>query len=450
MELVYLWVEEYKNIRKQGFNFSPRFECEFKAEYDGDGKLKDNCRLEIKPKEYMSIFPPNINVTAIVGENGSGKSSVSSIIQILFFKTKFQNSINAKNSFILYRNNEGKNILLKDGNFMVSTPCYEVEQINISNSNIDLKITFPSFDYSATVNPFLFNIQKNKSTNEYFPQYPNKFHSNNIIGIDIRKERENTQNMMVENYLIDKNFINLCKDIFEPYTLILDNQKNIYLKNYTTASGKVESVLDTTGKDISMLSHGELQFLNFINHLFNFSHKNTDKNTFIVFFDEIELSLHPNWQKRIIGNVIKYLINTKNKKFHLIFLSHSPFILSDLPKENVIFLEKGEQKNPFENGQTFGANIHTLLSHGFFMRDGLMGEFAKEKINDVYNFLIGEQSNVKTKEEAENIINLIGEPLIKKQLQKLFDDRFDRSNLTLDNEIELLEKKLEALRKLKK
>jgi len=29
MELVYLWVEEYKNIYRQGFNFSHRFECEF-------------------------------------------------------------------------------------------------------------------------------------------------------------------------------------------------------------------------------------------------------------------------------------------------------------------------------------------------------------------------------------------------------------------------------------
>ena len=39
MELVYLWVEEYKNIHKQGFNFSPRFRCEFYPEYDQDGNL---------------------------------------------------------------------------------------------------------------------------------------------------------------------------------------------------------------------------------------------------------------------------------------------------------------------------------------------------------------------------------------------------------------------------
>ncbi len=32
MELVYLWVEDYKNIKKQGFNFSPRFECTYENE----------------------------------------------------------------------------------------------------------------------------------------------------------------------------------------------------------------------------------------------------------------------------------------------------------------------------------------------------------------------------------------------------------------------------------
>lgn len=32
MELVYLWVEDYKNIHKQGFNFSPRFTCKYNKE----------------------------------------------------------------------------------------------------------------------------------------------------------------------------------------------------------------------------------------------------------------------------------------------------------------------------------------------------------------------------------------------------------------------------------
>jgi hypothetical protein len=85
------------------------------------------------------------------------------------------------------------------------------------------------------------------------------------------------------------------------------------------------------------------------------------------------------------------------------------------------------------------------------MNDGLMGVFAKSKINEVYNFIVQKDTNfIKTKKEAQNIINLIGEPLIQKQLQKLFDETFDKTNLTLDDEIELLEKKLNALKELKK
>lgn len=29
MELIYLYVEDYKNIQKQGFNFSSRFTCKY-------------------------------------------------------------------------------------------------------------------------------------------------------------------------------------------------------------------------------------------------------------------------------------------------------------------------------------------------------------------------------------------------------------------------------------
>ena len=80
MELVYLWVEDYKNIHQQGFNFSPKFTCK----YDGEKK-----ELSIdENKEYVSIFPDNINITAIVGENGSGKSTLIEYIDLVFANSK--------------------------------------------------------------------------------------------------------------------------------------------------------------------------------------------------------------------------------------------------------------------------------------------------------------------------------------------------------------------------
>jgi hypothetical protein len=50
MELVYLWVEDYKNIQKQGFNFSPNFDVEFTPVYE-DKKLSEKSELKITPKE---------------------------------------------------------------------------------------------------------------------------------------------------------------------------------------------------------------------------------------------------------------------------------------------------------------------------------------------------------------------------------------------------------------
>ncbi|MEA3553669.1 MAG: hypothetical protein U9R39_04590, partial [Campylobacterota bacterium] len=118
-----------------------------------------------------------------------------------------------------------------------------------------------------------------------------------------------------------------------------------------------------------------------------------------------------------------------------------PFILSDLPKENVIFLEDGEQKYPFKDKQTFGANIHTLLSHGFFMNDGLMGEFAKNKINNVIKNLKDKEYNP-SKEEKENIlaiIKIIGEDFLRTKLLDMYYKKFNDDFIKEQRKKDLLE-----------
>ncbi|WP_164091317.1 AAA family ATPase [Poseidonibacter lekithochrous] len=197
-------------------------------------------------------------------------------------------------------------------------------------------------------------------------------------------------------------------------------------------------LIDVRNRRYNDLSHGEQVLFGLLLNIFFYS-KNESK---IFLLDEPELSLHPQWQKGLLNQIIKLLEQFTDNKYQLIITSHSPFLLSDLPKENAIFLEKGKQKYPFAESQTFGANIHTLLSDGFFMNNGLMGEFAKEKIEEIKRFyelvkiLKYKQFNrlkklyLKRKKKFRHIQSIIGEPF----LQTVIKNYLDELEQIFDNE----------------
>jgi len=206
-------------------------------------------------------------------------------------------------------------------------------------------------------------------------------------------------------------------------------------------------------KNVS-LSTGETSLLGLFSRLYSLRWRLLQRSPVFVFIDEGELGLHPNWQKQLIKLLLDYLPNLwgfndyPKGNIQIIFTTHSPLLLSDLPKENVLFLKKGDDGNcQVVDGlndmkQTFGANIHTLLSDGFFM-DGLMGDFAKEKIDKVIRYLNNELSNNEHIEEAEaeKIISMIGEPILKRHLEQQF--QYKKQN----REIQELKEELVELKK---
>lgn len=40
MELLYIWIEDYKNIKRQGFNFSAKYRFEFEITKEENGKIE--------------------------------------------------------------------------------------------------------------------------------------------------------------------------------------------------------------------------------------------------------------------------------------------------------------------------------------------------------------------------------------------------------------------------
>ncbi|MDN5044035.1 AAA family ATPase [Aliarcobacter butzleri] len=247
----------------------------------------------------------------------------------------------------------------------------------------------------------------------------------------------------------------------EFYFLILLSK---YFENIDEYNLLTIDVLSSNNRlSLNHLSSGEQIFIKFFIELFyTLEVSKINKEDVILMLDEIELTLHPNLQKKLMYYLIKGLKRLKFiHKLHIIINTHSPFILSDLSKENIIFLQKGKQVYPFEDGkQTFGANIHTLLSHGFFMKDGLMGEFAKDKIQSIIKYhediekkevLEADKVEYKIKKQKEfwQIQSIIGDDYLK---QVIKNHLVEIEKIVLGNdeakeeEIKRLEAQIEQLR----
>jgi len=57
------------------------------------------------------------------------------------------------------------------------------------------------------------------------------------------------------------------------------------------------------------------------------------------------------------------------------------------------------------------------------MEDGLMGEFAKKKIDEAIRLLNQEKLDEKELKYCEQIISIVGEPIVKNQLQRMLDSK---------------------------
>lgn len=192
---------------------------------------------------------------------------------------------------------------------------------------------------------------------------------------------------------------------------------------------------------LSELSSGEQQMILNINtityHLYNLQSvykskkSNTDRiryNNVAIFLDEIELYYHPEMQRKLVANILDVLelVKVKEEKgiesINLCFLTHSPFILSDIPNSNILQLnvnKNGESEVVDSNNETFGANINDLLADNFFLYETLIGAFAENNINN----LIDKINKKQHFNERDNVLlNKIGDTFLKSSIEYLISD----------------------------
>ena len=227
-------------------------------------------------------------------------------------------------------------------------------------------------------------------------------------------------------------------------------------KNYYYQKTRVSEFLAFKSTD-RKLSSGENALLNFYSVLYEFTQQiggDEIYDEYILLLDEADLGYHPEWKKRFVNSIVKSLptffsFPDKQAKIQIIFSTHDPLTLSDMPKQNVVFLDKNSDGLTIissQNKETFGANISDLLADSFFIGDGLIGDFASSKIDNTIKWL-NDDLDQNNSNYHKLLIENIGEPIIKHKLAEMYSEKMkdDLAKRLLKEEIDRLSEKYKKL-----
>lgn len=179
--------------------------------------------------------------------------------------------------------------------------------------------------------------------------------------------------------------------------VVLQLVDNEHLEEYKKIGNKSLNIIPFWG-----LSAGERQIAytlgNIVYHLRNIESAKQDFNSepnhlkslkyeyVNIMLDEVELYFHPDLQRRFVSLLIDAIKGLDLKSIHGInvtLITHSPFVLSDIPAENILCLSRSEDDRL--EGKTFAANIHDLFNNTFFL-PYTVGELAKKEIESIVRF----------------------------------------------------------------
>ena len=170
-------------------------------------------------------------------------------------------------------------------------------------------------------------------------------------------DEKNSYHLDIEKYkkILEDEDIEISPQLIDDFLPPPFFDWNLYL-NKEDVNGKL--IIDKkTGKPLEIpynqLSSGEIQFIQTISihtyHLMNLisvpiAPDRPKYNQFNIVFDEVEICFHPEMQRQFLKRFIDVLTDLKANHeifINIIIVTHSPFILSDIPASNILFLKEG-------------------------------------------------------------------------------------------------------------
>lgn len=199
------------------------------------------------------------------------------------------------------------------------------------------------------------------------------------------------------------------------------------------------------------LSSGQIALFNMYSRLHSLvdpsSAQRINHKNVLLLLDEPDVYLHPEWQRRFIESIIKFIAidyasdsrnsdSMNQRRIQIVFSTNNPLTLSDILPTNVVkFCRHSNGRDSdiidcFQGGgiSTFGANLYNLLNDAFFFDNEYIGSFAKLKIEEIIKIIheiensIGQKIDNSMMNDVHTLISAIGEPIIKSFLTKQLED----------------------------
>ncbi|WP_296333161.1 AAA family ATPase [uncultured Treponema sp.] len=204
------------------------------------------------------------------------------------------------------------------------------------------------------------------------------------------------------------------------------------------------------------LSSGEYNEFKYRYQVFSILKEET-LNTWVL--DEAETFLHPDWCRSFLHDFLQCFRDIKNipdnkkfvkdksknrivvvrkkefdfsdKKKNFIISTHSPFLLSDVTNDYIIYLERqkdGSTKQVLKDKNTFAGNIGELFTENFFM-ENTIGDFASEKIRKIIKKLKSKKTiDYEKMTKYKSLIDCVGDDLLRTLLTDMWEMKKNEKN----------------------
>jgi hypothetical protein len=205
--------------------------------------------------------------------------------------------------------------------------------------------------------------------------------------------------------------------------------------NYEKIASEVDFLMFSWG-----MSSGENSIFSLFSRFNNVMENKGDKLKNIVFIlDELDCNYHPKWQQLIMSSLTDFIRKMYPEIFfQIIITTHSPVLLSDIPKSNTIFMKAKDfdDNKEINHEQTFATNIATLYYDSFFMENGSIGELSRKSIDS----LIIAMENMKMDNEEFN-----NEEIIKQFVNMFWKEKFSKLDEFSFSEYKIILQQIETL-----